>query len=392
MKKYNILMFCLFLLMVPFSLGASLNGSSSIYTFNVTNCQADNYFVNCSPATIRFSCDITNSAFIDFTEFKISGSLYNATRIGQNWYYDYLKPNQTSTVNTTINFTRIYITDTNSDTAVFDEDNISIVNDCVTCTDVGYQDVCSIFDNTTFYHVYEPTNCSANYNETINCNYCSEDLQQTLGDCQINNSQTVQYSDLNYFSCCAVTSIGNDCSILSYPYNETTNQNCSFLTQDFQCDFPNLAELKSKMPFSCLMNDSDDYRCVVNVFEDERLIQVNPEYKQYSTGLLTIRGKDIETKEYFTPENRLLNVYFTNKNLLTDKQFKVEVKCSSLTNVYESQYLVNPFYNTASGVLNRFKWSKDNMVYLLVWSGVIMLGILLTAFALSQLRGRKTSR
>ena len=392
MKIYNyLLVLALFVLSMSAVLGATLNGSSSIYTFNVSNCIADDYAVGCGEQIIEYSCDITNSAFIDFAEFRIDGSLYNASKTGQNWAVNFLKLNQTSTINISIVLDRIYVTDTNSDTAVFDE-SVSVLHDCVTCSDVGTQDVCSIFDNTTIYHVFEPTGCQANFNETISCDYCSQDLNQVLGDCSYNNTQEVTYYDSNYFSCCDVTGLVSDCFIEVYPYNASTFQACSFLTQDFSCDFPDLAELSDKMNFNCLLPDNDDYKCVVNVFEDGRLLQVNPEFTPDSSSLINIGKSKSEPKEFFSPQNKLLNVYFTSKNLMTESEFMVEVVCSGDYNIYESQYLVEPFYNSAGASVNRVNWARENIGYLFVWLMIFFVLVVLLAFGFNKMRGKNTSR
>ena len=359
----------MFVLLLPFVFSATLNGSSSIYNFNVTNCLADEVQVGCGPETILFSCDITNKQFIDYSEFRIDGVYYNSSFVGFNAQYDYSKLNQTSTVNESIVFDRIRIVDTSSNIAVFD-DSVSVLHDCLTCTDVGVADSCSIFDNTTFRHIYEPAGCIADFNETVSCNYCSQDLQQYLGDCTVNDTQSVQYSDLNYFTCCDVTGLGSDCSIEIYPYNSTTSQACQFLTTDFTCNIPSIVEFKDRMTFSCVLPDDEDYSCVVNVYEDERLVQVNPEISEYTAGLLTIKGERTEDKEFFTPNNRVLNAYFTKKNLLTNQAFMVEVQCNSASNSYVSQELVNPFYESNAWLGNRAVWVKDDMGYIIF--GIIL--------------------
>jgi len=363
---------------MPFVFSASLNGTSSIYNFNVTNCQVDTALVGCEEDTVEFSCDISNSAFIDYVEFRIDGTLYNASKTGFNWAFDFLKINQTFTVNQTISLDRIYITDTNSDTAIFDED-IGFLNDCLTCSDVGYQDACGVDDTTVFHHIYEPFNCSVDYNETVSCDYCEEDLVGVEGECFINNTQIVNYYDNNYFSCCDVTGLLSDCSILYSPYNDTVIQACSYLTQDFSCNIPEVVEFDDKMTFSCLLPDNEDYSCVVKVFEDSRLVQVNPENTVYNDGLISIGSKKEETKEFFNNENQILNAYFTKKNLLTDKQFLVEVECSSEDEVYVSQQLVNPFYEDASWVLNRTNWARQNVWYIIIGLllAVVIVGIII---------------
>ena len=385
--KYKIyLLIMLLVLAIPFSFGATLNGTSSIYTFNVSNCVADDYVVGCDPQTIKYSCDVSNTAFADYVEFRIDGTLYNASKVGFNWYVNYFKVNQTSTINESLVLDRIYITDTNSDTAIFD-DNVAVLHDCVTCTDVGTQDACSIYDNTTIYHVFEPVGCSVDFNESIFCDYCSQDLNQVLGECQINNTQSVSYYDANFFSCCDVTGWASDCFILDYPYNETTSQACSFLTQDFVCVIPALAELRSEMAFTCLL-PSDDFTCVVNVYEDGRLLQVNPQAKDYATGLFTLKGERIEDKEYFSPNNNVVNAYFTDDNLLTDKAFMVETSCSDGSQVIKSQYMVEPFYNTLGGVNNRLVWAKDNAIYMMIAGLIVVLVALFIGYLVRSGKGK----
>jgi len=379
-------------------LGATLNGTSSIYTFNVSNCIADDYAVGCDPQTITYSCDITNSAFIDFAEFRIDGSLYNASKTGQNWAVNFLKANQTSTINTSIVLDRIYITDTNSDTAIYDE-NVSVLNDCVTCTDIGYQDACSLNDNTTAYHVFEPNGCQVDYNETISCDYCEQDIVQVLDECEVidtglNNIwiQNVSYYDANFFSCCDVTGLGSDCDILTHPYNTTTNQSCDYTTNEFDCEFPALAELSDRMSFSCLLPDEDNYKCVAGVYESGRLVQINPTYVADPQSLITIGGiATSEPKEFFVPQNKLLNGYITDKNLLTEQNFLVKVVCSGDSNVLTSEYFVEPFYNSAGASLNRINWARENVTYLFAWLIIAFILIALLAFGFNKLRG-KTSR
>lgn len=374
--------------MFPSVLSASLNGSSSIYSFNVSNCQADFVQVGCSPITIEFSCDVTNKQFIDFIEFQIDGSLFNASFLGVTASYDFFKPNQTFTVNTSILFDRIYITDSNGDTAIFDE-SVGVLHDCLTCTDVGFADACAITDNSTFHHVFEPFGCAVDYNETIICDYCVQDIVQVLGDCTVNNSQSVSYVDNNFLSCCFVTGIGSDCSILSSPYNESGSQFCSYFLDELNCNFPFIAEFDDRMLVDCkipLEFSDEDFSCVSKVYEDGRLIQVNPEHTDYGSSL--IGWKREESKEFFTPNNRLLNIYFTKKNLITDKDFVFEVVCDSNDRTLVSGAFVQTFYEDTSWVANRVKWSKDNVTYLIVAVVFLLMIAGFIGFLIKKGRGR----
>lgn len=252
------------------------------------------------------------------------------------------------------------------------------------CTDIGTIDSCTIYDNTTQRKIYDPAGCHVDINVTVACNYCSENLESTLGVC-VDDNQTITYVDNNFISCCYLTNIGSDCSILSSPYNETTYQSCQSLIQNFTCSIPNFAEFKPIMPFSCIMPDYQEYQCIVNVFEDGRLVQTNPQQAIYGASLLI--GKRQETREFFTTSNGLLNAYFTNKNIETDHQFRVDAICSNGSIIYTSQNNVKPFYDTASSVLNRTIWAKENSTYLILAIIFVVIALGLIGYAWNRIRG-----
>ena len=94
---------------------------------------------------------------------------------------------------------------------------------------------------------YDSNNCGTISNQTfyeyqqVACNYCSENINAfyTSWSSCINNNQTrtKYYSDLNYNSCCAITTLSSDCHINNGSYaNLTEVQTCiSSCTQNWQC-------------------------------------------------------------------------------------------------------------------------------------------------------------
>lgn len=238
------MMILFILITLQFTMAATVGGNSSIYTFEITDCQADYITVGCNQTTIRYECDINNPQFITNIKYKINDVLYTTTKSGLNYYVDYIKVQQIITINTTINHTDVYITDTNSNIAHYENLYTNVSHDCVVCTDVGYIENCTVYDNRTIYHIYQPYGCEVDYNETVSCNYCSEDVEQILGECSVTNEQTMNYTDNNYENCCVITGLISDCSILFPPYNNTIIQSCNYTCNEiwqpiYECDSEN---------------------------------------------------------------------------------------------------------------------------------------------------------
>ena len=221
-------------------------------------------------------------------------------------------------------------------------------------------------------------------------NYCSEDIViDEVGVC-INDSQNVTYADDNFLSCCYVTGLESDCSILFSPYNETDTQSCnstSVLTSDFTCSIPALIEFEQRMTFSCVLPDFQEYNCIVNVFENNsRLVQTNPEKMEHNTGL--IGSKLQEDREYFTSFGGILNAYFKKDNLLTDTTFRVDTICTNGSIIYTSQTNVNPFYDGLSAVANRTVWLKNNAGYVILGFFFALLLLSFIAYSYNKVRRR----
>lgn len=274
--------------------------------------------------------------------------------------------------------------------------NISATNGG--CTENWQPDVNSCQINDTIILTYTDQNTCGTDNDlpvdngTISsCNYCSEDIQPVLGTCELNNTQSVNYTDNNYFSCCSVTGLASDCDILSSPYNETSTQSCDFLTNDFNCTLDKTPVIHKKINVVCEMTTNDNYSCIVNVYQENgansTLLSTNPEYKLNSNNFLFF-PQESETRTSFTPENRLLNAYYTDKELRAGATYKIETKCYTGTTTIVSEYIVNPTYHIPDWIATRGIWFSQNAGYIMaiILIGILVLGIII--YYIKETRGR----
>jgi hypothetical protein len=222
------------------------------------------------------------------------------------------------------------------------------------------------------------------------CNYCTEDVVMMQGTCLWNGSgyyEEVTYTDNNYFSCCVFTSLPTDCTIQTYPYNDTTTQMCNELDTDFDMQLDETVyfginfEGDEKVYGKVFINGSEEFSCVSYVkTPDGKLIQSNPVYEQASISTINLFGSSrYENREYFRTSNGLANVYWTKENLVIDgSTYVFGVECSSNTSHKISEKAVTVLYEGISAPVTRWVWVKENMFGLVVGSIiVILLGLLL---------------
>jgi len=204
------------------------------------------------------------------------------------------------------------------------------------------------------------------------CDYCSQDLVKQLGECQINGTQTVNYYDNNFYSCCAVTSFQSDCSILTYPYNSTTYQNCSYFNNtlgEITCQNEpnfNIREKEyciARIPIAFL---NESFRCIsyVQLEDTDEILQTNPEYRERSASLLDLK-QDPDTREWFTPANSLVSFYYTGKNLKPEQDYILTISCSSQQRELSSSMRFQMAYEDYEFVFFRTKWLMANASYII---------------------------
>lgn len=244
---------------------------------------------------------------------------------------------------------------------------------------------CTIGDNHTLIY-YDanrclfPTNIPVDNGTISYCNYCSEDLQVIYGECLDNSTQSVTWVDLNQFICCDVTNLPSDCSIRTYPYNETTYQFCK--SKNAFIGTPNCRKnpkISDRIREDCIIEIPDeykneDYKCFSIVKEKDtgKIVQVNPDRNRTYPVL--------ESRDYFKPLYNTINFYYTGQNLRPDRDYIVRLECSSSERFIYSEYEIKRDYEDISWIFYRIKWLKENTHYIVM--GIIVLIILLLIFLL----------
>lgn len=258
------------------------------------------------------------------------------------------------------------------------------------CVENWVQDPFTCQINDSYFSTYTDTHSCGTVNSlpptngTVQfCNYCSENLVQTLGDCEQDSTQTVDYQDSNYFTCCAVTGLPSDCDILVYPYNATTTQFCVFFNNtmgEMECD-PNPFFNGNEKEY-CLARIPNIYlnqtfKCIsyIEELDTDKVVQTNPEYRERSNSFIDLFRPDPETRQFFEPANSLVNFYYTSKNLFPETDYKLFIECSSAETTLSSGQLFQMHYENYEFVFFRTKWIMENAGYII--GGVIVLFIIL---------------
>jgi len=257
------------------------------------------------------------------------------------------------------------------------------------CIENWVEDSYTCLVNDTYLSTYTDVNACGTtiflpaQNGTIqSCNYCSENLQQILGICYPNGTQSISWADNNYYSCCYITGLSTDCNILTYPYNETTTQSCQYYNNDLgniTCqNEPNFNVREKEYCLAYIPNQylNETFKCISYVTELSSLeiLQTNPEYRERTTSFLNF-GKDPETREYFEPANALVNFYYTDKNLNPENDYTLTIECSSQYRTLKSQMNFQMAYEDYEFVFFRTKWMMANAPYII--GGILMIFIII---------------
>ena len=328
--------------------------------------------VNNAPANYSIVHNLTptfNFTYIDETEIngscviQANGTNISGTSYAQNNTITTLISN-TSLSNFSWYFWNASCTDVNNT-----NESIAWMLFVSTCSEnwTAYYTSCNTSDQRV--KLYNDTNGCGSYFDlpadngtNSSCNYCNESLEQQLTEC-INGTQNVSYVDNNFVMCCFVTNITSDCSVLyTPPYNETNQQNCSNsdLINNFTCYVDENPILTDKINVVCVMPDNQTYCCVDNIYQGINLLATTPEYQDASESLLAFRSEE-ESRVCFTPSSRLVNTYYTTKNLRTDTRFILQVLCTSNNGTsIKSEYYIIPTYEKPDFVFNRMIWVKEN--------------------------------
>lgn len=398
MKQKNLTtIFFLLILVIPLSLAVTVTGGGSSYTFSVVNCTSPQIGdeLNCSPATIRYECDISDPAFIDNVTYRINGNDYLTQQnysTPQQFYLYYNKPLDTTSTTTPISLQREQISDVNGHKLnAFEIVNIN--RTCIACPatyTLNPLTTCQINNTYQVEHVSSNETCSPSYNSTENCNYCSANIITNATVCSSTGTRSITYIDTNYSTCCLITGLSSDC-IINTPTYAPINQTCDYLINNFSCSFDSTPIINKKMNIACELPTNDEYDCIVNVYQETNitstLLATNPEYKKSSGSLLSL-SQESEERTSFKTNGKLLNAYYTNKEIRPDDNFKIETICYNNNTKLINQKIVRPTYDTPDWTINRLVWFKNNTAFAIMTGIAIILIILAIAWVINKLRGR----
>jgi hypothetical protein len=394
-KNINILILIVFLITITagFANAVTVTGQSSSYTFNVINCTNDYVgTMGCGSDTATFSCNVTPSSFVNYVNFRVNGNNFLANQDPFSpdiWTLTYNKPQEATTNTNPIILDREQIIDIQAQ-GVNAFLTSSINHNCTTCpTTLTRTPIAPCTTANTQLISYTSSNqiCSPDYNVTETCDYCTESIFQNATECNENKTTTISYYDENYNTCCLVTGLTSDCHILNYPYNQITNQTCDFYPKDFTCNVDQNPVLNDKINTVCTMPDSQDYCCVVNIYQGNNLLATTPEYKDPSNSLLNINMQG-ETRTCFTPNNRLVNAYYTKKELRPNTEYKLQIQCTNNQTTINSNYPINPEYHIPDWGTQRIQWIGKNPATIILSFVLLIAIILFIAYMIRKARGR----
>jgi uncharacterized membrane protein (DUF485 family) len=126
------------------------------------------------------------------------------------------------------------------------------------------------------------------------------------------------------------------------------------------------------------------------VSKDGQIQQTNPQKTEYSKTFFS-RPKRQEDREYFIAQNGMVNVYFTQKNLVAYTTFVLGVKCVSETtgDLIIGEKCITPYYKElAGGVTARSVWAVENMDMLIVLTVVVIILLILLGMFWRNIRRR----
>jgi hypothetical protein len=389
-KSYIILsimaILTLMLITTPQTRAVTVSGNSTIYSFNVT-CNSSPPTTGCSADTLVYTCQIDNAAYINYVELKIGGVFYNATQSVNQFSFNYPKPAQNSSINTTITLSQERIHDNNNG-FINAFVNATVTNDCSICTPTSVVlQACNSTNEAIVNLTYAPTGCN---NDTIQiqaCTYCTPTwIPRTGGiyDCNQNGTKLQYYDDFS--TCCILSPI--NCFT---PIDHNTIISCGYYPTDMTCQYDNNPYLTSKINFACTLpgtHATSTVDCITYVRKANQtlLIQSSPEYADAPALAF---WKESEKRTSFSNTGNIINAYYTDKALETGQEFILGMKCTTPTGVLTSEYPITPTYQPPTSFINRAVWAGDNLGYIIIWILGIILLIIAFAWGLKKLRGHK---
>jgi hypothetical protein len=368
----------------------------------INQCWVDDSNLTCSE-TATLICNITDDVLVDYVYFKINGTNYTTTKFDDLYKYE-ISPIGSNTA--TYEWEMVYATDLATNVASLDPNQTISYNCSFGCVENWTLFYGSCLTNDTQLKYYLDNNsCGTNLSLPVDngtyvaCNYCSEDLViDTESACYLNVTlgvKNITYIDNNYATCCSATGLFSDCSIDFSPYNNTIFQQCDYLSTDFQILMDNDVFFgfgKDKVFGLAYLNNISNktYNCVTTVQTMQgMLVQSNPDYEQVVSSIIQLFPKSYENREFFTMENSLANVYWTNENLVIDgRNYLFGIGCSNGEELLISQKIVTVNYESANAPITRWFWIKDNIYPIMIFLIVLLVIVILIGLYFKRFKGQ----
>lgn len=362
----------------------------------ISTCYADNLNATCDE-NITFSCVVTDNIEVERVLFSgylngVGELTYQAIKNNNIYYYTFTHSGYGEEH---YNWTNVTAIDVFANEAYQEQDVIATYTCIDNCTPnwvAQYDTISPCRTNNTLLQIktYVDTNTCDEItglpsdNGTIiesYCNYCDPEWTN-LAECLENNTILNDYYDSNF--CYAQTNLTED----SPPINDGEWTACDYYDNDFTCLISEEPYITNqKIEYTCFMPNNNDYECInILSHEQDEALQVNPQKKEKSSGLITL-NTNIETRESFTTTNGILNAYYTDKNLLPNEQFVVTTICNDGNNSYQSQTSITPIIKDLDGTNQAIIWAKNNAGYIFILFLLLILLAFLIGSVWKQLRG-----
>lgn len=163
--------------------------------------------------------------------------------------------------------------------------------------------------------------------------------------------------------------------------NVNATINCSNLITDIEISIDDEPYINKKTSFFAILPSqyvTHSMKCLTYVksFED-KIIQINPQTIKFSEVVVPIFRKQEESREFFSAEEGVVNVYITYRDLVAYTQFVLEIECiSEDTGVSViGQKCITPYYKELKNVGTRAVWSLQNADMLIILIIVIVIVI-----------------
>lgn len=359
----------------------------------VNSCTTNVTEIGCSGSAL-LRCNITDNLDVASAQFQVNDTNHSTTKSGDLFSYTFSPIGATAFTGLIYDWQYVYALDILGNSASLDPNIFLNYTCCIPNWVVNYG-ICQADD--LMLKTYSDSNVCGNIiglpfdNGTFSsCNYCSQDLvkdYQTV--CNLTGYRDFMWDDENYFSCCAITTLMSDCSIQFSPYNATIIvENCSILYSDFVVETDDNVAFGFGMDKvygkAYLNGTSGNYSCISYIKTDlNQIIQTNPVYTKATNALLQSKYDD---RQYFPADNGLVNVYWTNENLIIDgRQYIFGIDCAGNTRL-RGEKVVTIDYENLNSPITRIFWasSANNVTGIVAFFIILIILVIVAGFIWRQ--------